>query len=107
MWVFLASTMLLSYGVEWYFQAIEQYKYITIRSMVFKILSLVAMLIFVRDEGDYLAYGVILALVVCGNNVLNLARMLRMVSFSGLGPMRIGRHLKPLASYAALHVIPN
>ena len=46
----------------------------------------------------------ILALVVCGNNVLNLARMLRMVSFSGLGPMRIGRHLKPLASYAALSI---
>lgn len=104
MWVFLVSTLLLSYGVEWYFQAIEQYKYITIRSMVFKMLSLVAMLVFVRDEGDYLAYGVILALVVCGNNVLNLARMLRMVSFSGLGPMRIGRHLKPLASYAALSI---
>lgn len=104
MWVFLVSTLLLSYGVEWYFQAIEQYKYITIRSMVFKMLSLVAMLVFVRGEDDYLAYGVILALVVCGNNVLNLARMLRMVSFSGLGPMRIGRHLKPLASYAALSI---
>ena len=102
--MFLVSTLLLSYGVEWYFQAIEQYKYITIRSMVFKMLSLVAMLVFVRGEDDYLAYGVILALVVCGNNVLNLARMLRMVSFSGLGPMRIGRHLKPLASYAALSI---
>lgn len=104
MWVFLVSTLLLSYGVEWYFQAIEQYKYITIRSMVFKVLSLVAMLVFVRGEDDYLAYGVILALVICGNNVLNLARMLRMVSFSGLGPMHIGRHLKPLASYAALSI---
>lgn len=104
MWVFLVSTLLLSYGVEWFFQAIEQYKYITIRSMVFKMLSLVAMLVFVRGEDDYLAYGVILALVVCGNNVLNLARMLRMVSFSGLGSMRIGRHLKPLASYAALSI---
>lgn len=104
MWVFLVSTLLLSYGVEWFFQAIEQYKYITIRSMVFKMFSLVAMLVFVRGEDDYLAYGVILALVVCGNNVLNLARMLRMVSFSGLGPMRIGRHLKPLASYAALSI---
>lgn len=104
MWVFLVSTLLLSYGVEWFFQAIEKYKYITIRSMVFKMLSLVAMLVFVRGEDDYLAYGVILALVVCGNNVLNLARMLRMVSFSGLGPMRIGRHLKPLASYAALSI---
>ena len=104
MWVFLVSTLLLSYGVEWFFQAIEQYKYITIRSMVFKMLSLVAMLVFVRGEDDYLAYGVILALVVCGNNVLNLARMLRMVSFSGLGPMCIGRHLKPLASYAALSI---
>lgn len=104
MWMFLVSTLLLSYGVEWYFQAIEQYKYITIRSMVFKMLSLVAILISVRDEGDYLAYGVILALVVCGNNVLNLVRMLRMVSFSDLGPMRIGRHIRPLASYAALSI---
>ena len=45
-----------------------------------------------------------MALVVCGNNVLNLARMLRMVSFSNLGPMRIGRHMRPLASYAVLSI---
>ena len=32
MWLFLIGTLLLSYGVEWYFQAVEQYEYITVRS---------------------------------------------------------------------------
>ena len=61
MWIFLVSTLLLSYGVEWYFQATEQYEYITIRSVVFKIISLIAMLVFVRHEDDWLIYGAILA----------------------------------------------
>ena len=79
MLMFLVSTLLLSYGVEWFFQAMEEYEYITIRSVVFKTLSFVAMLIFVRADGDYLIYGAITAFVTCGNNVLNLIRLGNMI----------------------------
>ncbi len=100
MLMFLVSTLLLSYGVEWFFQAMEEYRYITIRSVVFKMLSFAAMLVFVRADGDYLIYGAITAFVTCGNNVLNLIRLGGMVDLRAAGSLRIRRHAKPLASFA-------
>ncbi|WP_340445116.1 oligosaccharide flippase family protein [Bifidobacterium mongoliense] len=49
MWIFLVNTLLTSYGAEWFFQAIEQYCYITIRSVVFKTITLIAILLFVKN----------------------------------------------------------
>ena len=104
MWIFLVSTLLLSYGVEWFFQATEQYEYITIRSVAFKIISLIAILIFVRHQDDWLIYGVILALVSCANNLLNITRLLRSLSFRNLGHSNLRRHRKSLAAFAVLSI---
>ena len=104
MWLFLVSTLLLSYGVEWYFQAVEQYEYITIRSIVFKILSFVAILLLVRRPDDWLIYGAILALVTCGNNLFNIIKLLHDVPLWNLGAINLRRHTKPLASYAVLSI---
>ena len=83
MWMFFVSTLLLSYGVEWYFQAVEEYEYITIRSVAFKLLSLIAILLFVRHSDDWLIYGAIVALAACGNNVFNITRLIHDVSPGG------------------------
>ncbi len=101
MCMFLVSTLLLSFGVEWFFQAMEEYEYITIRSVAFKALSFIAMLWLVRADGDYLVYGAIMAFVTCGNNVLNLIRLTGMVDLREPGPLRIRRHIRPLVSFAA------
>lgn len=104
MWIFLVSTLLLSYGVEWFFQATEQYEYITIRSVAFKIISLIAMLIFVRHQDDWLIYGAILALVACANNLFNITRLLHSLSFRNLGHSDLRRHRKSLVSFSILSI---
>lgn len=104
MWMFLVGTLLLSYGVEWFYQGIEQYAYITIRSIVFKILSLIAILLFVRNENNYLIYGAILALVICGNNFFNIIRLARTVNLRDTYAVNIGRHIKPLASFGSMSI---
>ncbi|MGE8651820.1 oligosaccharide flippase family protein [Bifidobacterium adolescentis] len=105
MWMFLIGTCLLSYGVEWYFQAMEEYEYITIRSVVFKLLSLVAIFLFVRKQNDWLIYGLIIAIMTCGNNILNIIRLFHEIPLcDDSGSLNLRRHLKPLASYAILSV---
>jgi len=104
MWLFLVSTLLLSYGVEWYFQAVEQYEYITIRSVTFKFLSLIAVLLFVHHPNDWLIYGAILALVTSGNNVFNFIRLLHDVPVWNSTDMNLHRHVKPLFSYAVMSI---
>ena len=38
---------------DWFYRGVEKYKYITIRSTLIKILSLVAIFVFVRDKSDF------------------------------------------------------
>lgn len=57
LWMFLISALLSSFGVEWYFQAVEQYEYITVRSVIFKLLSLIAILALIHSEKDWPLYG--------------------------------------------------
>lgn len=101
LWMFLISALLSSFGVEWYFQAIEQYEYITVRSVMFKLLSLIAILALIHSEKDWLLYGAIVALVPCCNNIFNIIRLFKDVNVFGVAPLNLKRHAKPLVSYAA------
>lgn len=46
-------------GVDWLYRALEQYSYITIRLIVFKFLSVLLLLLFVKSKEDYIIYGAI------------------------------------------------
>lgn len=45
--------------LEWLFQSFDDYRFTTIRSTVIRILSLIAVFIFVRDRNDYVIYMLI------------------------------------------------
>ena len=75
---YLLCTLIFSFqiffttlGTEWLYTIYEDYFYITIRSIVFKILSLIAIFIFVRNEGDYINYACITVFAAVGSNLLN------------------------------------
>lgn len=44
-------------GMEWLYKALEQYTYITIRSIIFKFIALIAMFMLVHKQSDYVIYG--------------------------------------------------
>lgn len=41
-------------GMEWMYKALEQYTYITIRSIIFKFVALIVMFVFVHQKSDYI-----------------------------------------------------
>jgi len=94
--LFGLAIWLSSFGVEWFYQALEQYEYITVRSVCFKLLALVLMFAFVRQRGDYAIYGLIVVVAGYGSNVLNLLRLRRLVDFRNCGHLNISRHFKPM-----------
>lgn len=102
MWIFLVNVLISSYGAEWFFQAIEQYRYITVRSIAFKALALVAILLLIKHPSDYVLYGGLMAAGLCGNNILNIIRLHAMLSFSDLGTLHLRRHLRPLLSFLSV-----
>lgn len=58
-------------GTEWLYVIYEEYTYITIRSIAFKIISIVLLFVYVRNKGDYLKYTAITVVASVGSNVLN------------------------------------
>ena len=58
-------------GTEWLYSIFEEYKYITVRSILFRLLSIVMLFAFVRNEGDYLKYAGITIFACVGSNLMN------------------------------------
>lgn len=98
-------------GVNWLYQALEQYDYITVRSVIFKVVSVALMFWLVKSESDYVIYGAITVFAAAGANVLSLLRMWRYVDFKKEGKYEFRRHLKPIfvlfAQNAAVSVYTN
>ena len=94
-------------NIDWLYQGFEEYKYITIRSAVVKIISLVAIFMFVKTQEDYIIYAFITAMGLVLNFVLNIIKLKDYVSLK-LKNLEIKKHLKPvfvlLASTIAIEV---
>lgn len=70
-YIFSIQIVFTTLGTEWIYSIFEEYTYITIRSIVFKILSIFMLFVFVRRPGDYLNYAGITVFSAVGSNVLN------------------------------------
>lgn len=85
-----------TFGVEWIFSIYEDYFYITVRSIAFQVISLIAMFIFVKDEKSLYAYAFVTILGSVGTGVMNLAYSKNYVKLhlTAKGPWKA--HLKPI-----------
>lgn len=84
-------------NVDWVYQGLEEYKYISIRSFAIKLISFFLTLIFVREKNDLCIYALILCFATVGNYVFNICNLLRkkIVNYTCRG-LHIIKHLKPL-----------
>ena len=83
-------------NVDWFYRGEEEYEYITKRSFVVKLATLVLMVLLVRTKSDYLWYAALTCLALAGNyvfNVFNLRRYSVKLVFLGLDPLR---HMRPI-----------
>jgi len=71
--MFIGGTKVLFnlFLIEWFFQGIENFKYITIRSLIIKILFVLSVFIFIRNADDYKIYFTLMCLLVAVNAIYN------------------------------------
>ena len=91
-------------GMNWLYSALEEYKYITIRSLVFKIISVISIFFFVHDSKDYKVYAVIMVLSTSGANILNFLHSKKFINYKYMGPYNISQHFKPVLTFFATTV---
>ena len=84
------------FNVDWFYQGLEEYKYISIRSIVVKIVALIMLPLMVRKPDDYINYALIYCLAIAGNNIFNIVRIRRYIKLPKM-TLSITTHLKPIS----------
>ena len=79
-----------TFCIEWFFKGIENFKYITIRSIAVKLVYVAAVFIFVRSSKDYVLFFLLTVCVTLVNALINYLYSRRFVRLS----LR-GVHLRP------------
>lgn len=89
-------------GMEWLYKALEQYTYITVRSIIFKFIALIAMFALVHTQDDYVLYGFTTILASSASNIFNFIHARRYISMRPVGGYRFTPHLKAVAIFFAM-----
>ena len=69
--IYSITILFSTLGMEWIYTIFEDYAYITKRSVVFQIISVILMFIFVRKKSDFYNYAAINVLASVGSNIFN------------------------------------
>ncbi len=83
-------------GTEWIYTIYEDYAYITVRSIIFKIISIVLLFVLVRKPEDYLIYAAITVFSAVGSNLLNFIHAKKFVHIRLTTKINWKYHLKPV-----------
>lgn len=96
------SILLNFIGMEWLYQALELYTYITVRSVTFKAIALILMFALVRSKTDYIAYGAILVFGTYAANIINFLNIPKLIHIDWHEQINIKQHVKFILIFFAM-----
>lgn len=105
------SIFLSDFNFEWFYQGIEDQKFITARYVFIKILQLLCIFLFVKNRNHYLLYAAVLVGMNSLSTIFNIFHLKKHLVKVPLKSLEIKRHLKPIllifASNIAVSVYTN
>lgn len=82
-------------NVDWFYQGIEEYKYIMLRNICVKIICCITTILLVHSEEDYIIYALLSSLALCLNYFFNVFYLTRFIKIT-FAKANIGRHFRPI-----------
>ena len=80
---------------SWMYEGIEEFGFISLRNLIFKILSFVGLVLLVKGPDDYMLYAMIAVIGVSGNNIVSILFSRKFVHFTIHG-LSFRQHMKPI-----------
>ncbi|MDD3184586.1 MAG: flippase [Anaerostipes sp.] len=90
------TIMFTTLGCDWLNSAMEDFIFITIRSISFQAIALVLMFVFVREPTDYLKYAFITVVSASGANIVNIFYRKKYCEIHFVKQIEWRKHLKPI-----------
>lgn len=110
LFILLSTSIVLStIGCPWFFSGVEDFKYVTLRGLIIKVLCLIFLFVFVHDKDDLMLYAAYTVFGSIGNNVLNFFRLRKYVKLKSFNfcELKIWRHLKPAFSIFVFNLVTS
>ena len=89
-------------GADWLNTAMEDFKYITVRTVAFQVVSVIMMFILVREPGDYLKYAIISVLSSSGSSITNIIYRKKYCKTKLTLKCNLKKHLPPILGLFAM-----
>lgn len=103
LFIVVSSTLFFNaLGMEYLYRGLEEYSYITIRSVLFKVIAFAAMFILINSEDDYVIYGAITVFACAFSGILNFIHARHLISFNCRTVLDLRKHLKPVILFFAM-----
>lgn len=79
-WVLSLTIFFTTIGCEWFYQGIEDFKYITVRGLIVKSISMLLLFAFVKTKDDLIYYGWYTVIGILGGNIFNFFRLRKYIN---------------------------
>ena len=95
-WVLSLTIFFTTIAVEWFYQGIEQYDYITTRTLIMRLLAMVFIFLAIHSPKDYLAYGISCLIMETGASICNFWNLRKYILLTKINGYHIKAHLNQL-----------
>lgn len=93
-------------NIDWLYQGEEEYGYIAGRSLIIKIMSIGALIGFVKNQQDYVIYALVNSLAIGGNYLFNVWHARTLVRFE-MRNLDFKKHIKPVVLIALIILLSS
>lgn len=94
-------------GLEWLYSALEEFRYIAVRTLIFQGVSLILLFLLVKKPEDYYNYCGILVLSTVGSNLLNFIHARKYIKKPVGVKLNLRVHIKPILVFFANTIAGN
>ena len=103
---FLGSCSLLatSYMLEWFYQGLENFRYISLRTILIRLIYAASVFLFVKQPGHYLLYFALTVGSIVANALINILYSRQFADFSFHG-IQVKKFIKPVLSLGVYKIM--
>lgn len=99
------SIFLNTIGLEWVYQGLEEYSYIAVRSIAFKVVSVFLTFTLIRTREDVVWYGFLTVFTTSASYVLNFINIKKYISLKKKKAYHFKRHFKSIMTLFAASIV--
>jgi len=100
----LSKLLFTPFLIEWFYTGIENFKYITIRSIIIKILYAVSVIVFVKNVDDLAIYFLLTSLVIVISSLINILYSKNFISLR-LTNLKLKQYVKQILSLGMFQIL--